>query len=554
MNNPIIVREFVSLLRTRKAGYLLVTVALVSSALVLLRWPSDALVDLAGNQARHVFRLFGYGMLTTTLLLVPIFPSTSIVREKNSGTLALLFNSPLRSWKVFLGKLLGTLGFLALLMLMSLPAAAAISGMGSVSFTGEVLVLYGLLALACLEYAALSLLVSSYAGTSESALRWTYAWVLLLSVLTLAPNLFLQGRADLYSTLADWIRCLSPIPAVMELLGHADVTSQGFLSAGSVTPRFLMLAPLAVAGFSIATIRRLNFRIFDRARSQGIMTHERTAAEQTARRVMFLFFFDPQRRKSGIAPLVNPVMVKEFRCRRFGRAHWLLRLAAVSILVSLLLTLAATTATMERGVEKIGAIMVVLQVALVVLLTPSMASSLISGERESGGWVLLQMTPLTAGRILVGKLMSVLWTVLLILISTLPGYIIIVWIDRNMWLQVKQVIICLLWTAAFSLTLSAMVSAFCRRTAVSTTVTYILLLLVYAGTMLIWIGRDAPFGHNVVENVLRINPMAAALNVIQVPEFTQYQLLPINWWIMGISTLMMLMILYTRTRRLMQPG
>jgi hypothetical protein len=297
----------------------------------------------------------------------------------------------------------------------------------------------------------------------------------------------------------------------------------------------------------------LNFRLFDRARSQGIMTHERSASTQFLRRVIFLFFFDPQARKGGIPPFVNPVMVKEFRCRRFGRAHWMLRLAAATALISLLLTLASTTATMERGVEKIGAILVVLQVALVVLLTPSLASSLISGEVESGGWVLLQMTPLSAGRILLGKLMSVMWTLLLILVSTLPGYAVMVLINQDMWLQVRQVFICLLWTAAFSLVLSAMVSSFFRRSAMSTTVAYILLLVLYAGTMLIWLGRDAPFGHDVVQSALRLNPMAAALSVIRAPEFTQYQLVPDNWWIMGAATATMLVILFVRTRQLMQP-
>src|SRR5262245_8274587 len=130
MLNPIIGREFIAVVRTRKAVLLLVTVAVASSALVLLRWPSDALVDLEGHQSRHVFRLFGYGMLVTVLLLTPVFPAASIVREKNEGTLALLLNSPLSSLSIYLGKLLGSLGFLALVLATSFPAAAALTGMG----------------------------------------------------------------------------------------------------------------------------------------------------------------------------------------------------------------------------------------------------------------------------------------------------------------------------------------------------------------------------------------------------------------------------------------
>ncbi|MEZ6109222.1 MAG: hypothetical protein R3B96_24860 [Pirellulaceae bacterium] len=79
-------------------------------------------------------------------------------------------------------------------------------------------------------------------------------------------------------------------------------------------------------GFAIATILRLNYRIFDRSRSQGIITNELSSGAQIARGVFYLV--DPQRRKSGIR-WMNPVFIKEFRTRRFGRMHWILRLIAV---------------------------------------------------------------------------------------------------------------------------------------------------------------------------------------------------------------------------------
>ena len=46
--------------------------------------------------------------------------------------------------------------------------------------------------------------------------------------------------------------------------------------------------------------------------------------------------------------------------------------------------------------ETIGAIIVTLQVALILLFTPTLAAGLISGEIESGGWDLLRTTPLSA--------------------------------------------------------------------------------------------------------------------------------------------------------------
>jgi ABC-type transport system involved in multi-copper enzyme maturation permease subunit len=551
MKNPIVQREFVALMMTRKAANVLLAVALLSSLLVLLRWPTDALVDISGEQTRQVFRIFGYGMLATLILLSPIFPATSIVRERNSGTLALLLNSPLRPHAIFVGKLLGSLLFILLMLMMSLPAAAALTAMGGVELTHEVLALYGILLLVALQYTVLALLVSSHATTADSALRWTYGWVLALSVLALAPHFFTQGTEGRLAWSASWLRAASPIPAMMELLGHGDIGAQGFQTDVSMIGRFLRVAPVLAIVFSLLTMSRLNYRIFDRSRSSGVMTEQRSSGMQWMRRLLFLV--DPQRRKSGIGPFVNPVMVKEFRCRRFGRSHWLLRLAAVSALVSLGLTYASTTATMERGVETIGGIMVIFQVALVVLITPSLAAPLISGELESGGWAMLKMTPLSAGSILRGKLMSVLWTLLLLLVSTLPGYLVMVYINPDMWIQVRQILFCLLGTAVFSLVASATVSSLFTRTAASTTVSYVLLLMIYAGTLLVWLGRDAPFGHRTVERVLTLNPMAAALSIIQTPGFTNYELVPANWWIMGGATCALLVILLFQTRRLMQP-
>ncbi len=171
---------------------------------------------------------------------------------------------------------------------------------------------------------------------------------------------------------------------------------------------------------------------------------------------------------------MNPVMVKEFRTRRFGRTHWLLRLVCVAAVTSLLLTYAATTGTIDWGVQMIGGIMVVFQVALIVVITPSLAANLISAERESGGWNLLMMTPLSAASILTGKLASVLLTLVLVLFATLPGYIVMIWIHPPLRWQVSQVLICLGWMTLFAMLLSAAVSSLCRRAATATTISYAL--------------------------------------------------------------------------------
>jgi ABC-type transport system involved in multi-copper enzyme maturation permease subunit len=308
---------------------------------------------------------------------------------------------------------------------------------------------------------------------------------------------------------------------------------------------------VSTAVFAAATISRLNHSQFDRARSAGKMTDDRGLGLRLLRRMVFIV--DPQRRSTGIGRWTNPILMKEFRCRRFGRSHWMLRLIAASALLSLGLTYAATLGTLDWGPETIGGIMVLLQIALIVLLTPSLAAGLISTERETGGWELLQMTPLSASVIVRGKLLSVVWTLLLILCATLPGYVVMIYIRPAMSFQIQQVLVCLALTAIFAMFVSAAVSSLCRRTAPATTTAYVLLLGLCAGTMLAWLGRGAPFGHSTVEAVLTTNPVAAALSVIKAPGFERYDLVPRNWWFLGGATLASMLTLGVQTWRLTRP-
>jgi ABC-type transport system involved in multi-copper enzyme maturation permease subunit len=551
LNNPIVRRELMGTLRTRRSAVALVGSAVVFAGLVMLRWPTDARVDLSGIQSQEVLRLFGYGLTALLLLVAPVFPATSFVREKQQGTLVLLLNSPLGPWAILAGKLAGCLGLLILLLAVSLPGAAACYAMGGASWEGEIAPLYGVLLLLALQCAAFGLWVSLCANSTDAALRYTFAGVLAFSVVALGPHYFFQGTGGLKAVYAEHLRCLSPVPAVMEILGDAGVGAQGITAPGGVVMRYAVYSLAETLLFFLLTLRRLNHTLFDRPRSQGTITDDQPVAVRSLRRLLFVV--DPQRRKLTILPLVNPVMVKEFRCRRFGRMHWMLRLAAVSAVGSLGLTYAASMGTLDWGPETIGGIMVLFQAALIVLLTPSLTAGLISAEVESGGWQLLQMTPLSTGTILRGKLISVLWPVSLILVSTLPGYMVMVYIQPEEWLEVRQAVLGLVMTALLSISVSFAASTLFRRAAAATAAAYGVLGVLCVGTMLIWALRGAPFSHTAVEQALTVNPVAAALSVIQAPGFAEFRLIPRNWWFCGVASGLSAVVALVQTHRLSRP-
>jgi ABC-type transport system involved in multi-copper enzyme maturation permease subunit len=316
-------------------------------------------------------------------------------------------------------------------------------------------------------------------------------------------------------------------------------------------PRYVALGLAFGLACALGTLARLRPDLLDRARPAGVMTQDRSAGGRALRRVFFLV--DPQRRSGGMSLWVNAVMVKEFRARRFGRSHWALRLLALCAILSLGLSYVAVSGALGWGIEIIGGALVLLQIALLVLFAPSLAAGLISSERESGSWQLLRMTPLSPASIVFGKLLSVAWPLLLLLAATLPGYAVIMTVDPTLAPRVGRVVICLALTALFAVLLSAAVSSLCRVTAAASTAAYLTLLAVCVGPLLVWLAREAPFGHPTVEAVLKIDPVAAALQAAATPGFAGYELLPANWWIVGSACVALLGLLAFRTWQLSRP-
>jgi ABC-type transport system involved in multi-copper enzyme maturation permease subunit len=508
--NPIIRRELLEWLRTRKALALLICLALACALLVLVRWPTGGVGELTGARSIEVLRVFGYSALVGIILMVPALPATALVREKVQGTLALLLNSPLSGWSIYLGKLGGAVGFTVLLLVMTLPAAAACYALGGTSVQWGIGLLYATLALSSLQLTTLGLLISSRSQSTDGALRATYGLVLAICVLPLVVYWLCQGLPSPMSDLMIWLRCLSPVPAVMEVIGQSGVGSHGMSVEGGAVIRYLLLAGAMSLIFAIATIRQLNHRMLDRAHPPGVMTQDRPLTVRLVRRLFFLV--DPQRRGRGINNWINPVMVKEFRTRRFGRSHWTLRLIAVCFILSLGLSYLSASGALAWGLEAIGGALVLLQITLLVLLAPSLGAGLISA-----------------------------------------GYVVMMNLQPTLAEQILRVVFSLVLTAVFAVLVSAAASSLFRSTAAATTVSYALLVAVCLGPLLIRLGEGVPFGFRTVEAVLTISPIAAALNASATPGFTDYALLPAGWWIIGCASLALLVFVTVRTWQLYRP-
>ncbi|MBS0198238.1 MAG: ABC transporter permease [Planctomycetes bacterium] len=554
--NAIIQRELAATLRSWKAVLLQAIFLACLGGLVLLRWPSEAHADLGGVESRQVFRVFGYGLTIGLMLVSPAFPATSIVRERLQGTLALLLNSPIHPVSMVLGKLVGSLGFVLLLIVLSFPAAAACFAMGGIALTEQLGGLYLALSLLALQYASIGLFVSSMVRSTDAALRMTYGVILVLAVGALGPFHLLKEAAWAGPGLLEFasgLRSLSPFPAIMGVLGDSGISSGAAVAGQTDALRFFTASGILSLICLAATGWRLGSRPMDRARDAGRITDEQALKTRILRRVMYLWFFDPQRRSGLIAPWQNPVMIKEQRCRPLGRANWMMRLIGGYFVLSFALVLGATTMSQSQGVAAVLAVIAIMQVSLIVLLAPSLASGLISGERESRGWQLLQMTPLSPLTIVVGKLLSASLPLALIMLATLPAYGVLLAIDpAQAWIAISAQLTLLLF-ACMAIIQCAGIGSLFRNTAAATAAAYGVVAAICVGTLFVWLGRDAPFTAKFVELALTPNPLAATFSIIGVTGFSEYRLAPGNWYVMGVMTVVSAAVLLLQVTRLGRP-
>jgi len=486
---------------------------------------------------------------------MPVFPAVSIVRERRSGTLALLLNAPLTPLDILLGKLAGSLVFALLLLALSIPAAAACYAMGGIDFLHELLPLYLVLTALALQLASVGLYISTRAPTLDGAIRLTYFLVLSLVLAPLAPYRFLRGLIPTeYTNALEWFRNLSPIPAITNLLGQDSLSGTGLLTTNSPTARFLLLAAATSLLLLALSILRLQQTMLDRPRPKGQMTEDRSFRVRAFRRILFLWFFDPHRRSKLIGDFTNPVLIKELRTSKLGRSHWLARLLGFCLLLSLALMIAAANVTISAGVSSLGGAVIILQFAVIVLLSPALASGLIPAERESGTWRLLQLTPLPIHRILSGKLLAVSLVLGLVLLSTLPSYAVLILIEKDLTPAVLRVLITLALTAVFSISASAAIGSLFAKSTGATAAAFALLLTLIAGTMLIWLGEGQPFSHEFAQRALILNPLAASFSEMKAYGFENYTLLPHTWIALSLGTLLALLTLTLQTLRLSRPA
>lgn len=119
---------------------------------------------------------------------------------------------------------------------------------------------------------------------------------------------------------------------------------------------------------------------------------------------------------------------------------------------------------------------------LLMFIVPAVTASSISGERERQTLELMLTTRMTAHQVVMGKLMSALSTLLLLIVSSFPAVAQVFVYGGITWGDVVWLLLCYITSAFFAGSLGICFSAVFKRSTIATVVTYGVLAAVVAGT------------------------------------------------------------------------
>jgi ABC-type transport system involved in multi-copper enzyme maturation permease subunit len=552
--NPIIRKEVLSSLRTRKAVSMQALFVLVVAALVALLWPAGGLQDLGGQQAWRIVSVLAVGQLVMVILFAPAFTAASLTSEKERGTLESLFATTMKPWEIALGKMVGSLCFLLLLVLSGVPALCLPFMLGGVP-GGAVLAVLGILVTTAIYLGMIGLLISSVMHRSYRAIIVTYAVLGAVCFLAALPawpvsrNLITRfgpmGQAFLHV-----IASLSPLEAMLSVVWPGSAYAQGAAGMPPFWQVFLMVAALVIVATTVACLIRLRRPSPPPRPREKLKIVER--GQISAR--TFLFIVDPRKRKRMIRWWQNPVLIKEFRTRPMLQAQWLLRAVGICLVIAMVLMIVETigvqafVAEGQNMIQMMAAAVGAMMVVLIVLVGPAVASGAICSDRETGVWDLLRATPLPSWRIASGKFQASVIPLLMLALATMPALLLLLYFNVNLWPNMVRIAYVVGMSILFVATAGMFFSSLFSRTSTATAWTYALVVSMALVTLLVLLGRDL-FREDFKRAVFVFNPVVVAMEAAGDARM-QYGLLYDHLRLMAIATAAMFVVTTARVFQL----
>lgn len=406
--NPLLKRELISILRTRRAFWLLVLVVASSSLLPLLNWPSGGQVSFDVYRLRETFLIFTVTLLLVSALIVPASTAGAFAGERERNTYELLYTTLLPPLAIVVAKLLASTGYILLILVATGPAACVLHLQGGISF--DMLVRTFLVILTAVLSSGLICLTCSIRSRRvlHAVLRgvfWVVGWgggfMLLFLAILFAVHGLLWGQEPSYQRWGFVMAFAAPVAvvSVTENFGRARVPL-GF----EFWNLYVMYATSVGLGHLVYLLWRVRHPDISAGGPPWLMRWRarfgrRRPRPPGLRRSLFTRLV-LELGDRGVSGLQNPVFLKEVRSEFFGRL-WFRRAAFWLTLVILGLMAFVPARFVQRtvvvGCTFLGALALVL---------PGLLATCMSREIDQGNLDALRGSLMPLRRVLGGKCLA----------------------------------------------------------------------------------------------------------------------------------------------------
>ena len=451
LENPVMQRELLVNLRTKRAFLLLAVYQILLAAVVLAAWPTDTRLDLSSTpaSATKLVNLFFLGQYVIASLMAPSFASGTITGEKERKTYEMLLASPLRPGAIVLGKMVASLTHLGMLIVGSLPIIVLCLPLGGVSVY-EVLAAYLGLIVSVILFGAIGVLSSSYFTRTSASLVVSYLAILPLVILAvLGWNLLADDgmfRLKLFT-----------------LVFPAFVLSAVILMGAAAAGRMLYPPDVGSEGKEVIDLEK------EAEEAVGLVIQPDQFPDR---------LFAPPKKQELMPDGANPVYDKEIHSEIFSQGTLMLRLV-IQISMVLAIPLMGVFLFFKADLAPWFSVYVIV---FNMLVGPVFLASSMTSERERQTLDLLLTTTLTPMQILSGK-----FIVGFRVSAVLTGFLL--WplllgagLNHLFWTNIPVVIamfLVVLMVCLVNAVVALTCSLFQKKTSIALLTTYAILLLLY---------------------------------------------------------------------------
>ena len=402
MLGPIFARELQTVPR-RGAHYMARTASLgllwiigLTTWQAAIGWHRSALLGETARFSLLLFQIFTFVLLTLLLFFAAISAAGTVAQEKDRRTFILLLITDMRDYEIVLGKLLGSLLPIGLLLLGSVPILAMLLLMGGI---GQEQVLQAVLILAATAFGSGSLggLIALWRDKTFQSLALSVLFLVFYLCLVQGLDIVPWLTGESLKTMQAWLDPFRALDAVMEPTAEE-------LRIHPAYGYFITMMAISI-GLNLLGIFRL--RKWN-PRGEPIMQREIPEEDE-----------DKNRAHAHAAPgqirtvWKNPILWREIRTLAYGRKPLLIKFAYFVVLglicyFALADVIAPAPGTRSPTSSALGLVPVAI---LSMLLISAQAVTSITSERDGGALDLLLVTDLTPKEFIFGKLLGILYNV-----------------------------------------------------------------------------------------------------------------------------------------------